>query len=101
MPPTTSPSEQTHLTPSSAFDPFHVVKLGSDALETVRRDIWQQLRRIGDSTITKKFKGHRWALLKNPEDLTDRQATALKAIKKTGGALWRGYQLVVARNLCR
>jgi transposase len=75
------------------IDPFHVVKLGGDALEAVRRDIWQQLRRIGDSTITKKYRGHRWALLKNPEDLTDRQATALKAVKKTGGALWRGYQL--------
>jgi len=31
-------------------------------------------------------------LLKNPEDLTDRQATTLKAIKSNGGALWRAYQ---------
>lgn len=74
------------------FDPFHIVKVATDALNTVRRDIWQQLRRLPDPELAKKFKGARWALLKNPEDLTDRQAATLKAIKANGGALWRGYQ---------
>jgi transposase len=74
------------------FDPFHVVKVGTDALNTVRRDIWQQLRRLPDPDFAKKFKGARWALLKNPEDLTDRQAATLAAIKRNGGALWRAYQ---------
>jgi hypothetical protein len=74
------------------FDPFHVVKLATDALNTVRRDIWQQLRRLPDPDISKKFKGARWALMKNPEDLTTRQATTLTAIKRHGGELWRAYQ---------
>jgi transposase len=74
------------------FDPFHVVQVVTDALNTVRRDIWQQLRRLPDPALAKKFKGARWALLKNPEDLTDRQAVTLKAIKANGGALWRAYQ---------
>jgi transposase len=74
------------------FDPFHVVKLATDALNTVRRDIWQQLRLLPDPDIARKFKGARWALLKNPEDLTDRQATTLTAIRRHGGALWRAYQ---------
>jgi len=74
------------------FDPFHVVKLGTDALNTVRRDIWQQLRQLPDPEISKKFKGARWALMKNPEDLTDRQATTLTAIRRHGGELWRAYQ---------
>jgi len=30
------------------YDPFHVDKVGTDALEKVRRDIWQQLRRLPD-----------------------------------------------------
>lgn len=33
------------------------------------------------------------ALLKNPEDLTDRQAETLQAIRRNGGALWRTYRL--------
>ena len=74
------------------FDPFHVVKVGTDALNAVRRDIWQQLRRLPDPDISKKFKGARWALMKNPEDLTDRQAQTLTAIRRHGGELWRAYQ---------
>jgi transposase len=74
------------------FDPFHVVKLGTDALNAVRRELWQQLRRLPDPDIARKFKGARWALLKNPEDLTARQAVTLKAIKRHGGTLWRAYQ---------
>ncbi len=74
------------------FDPFHVVAVATDALNTVRREVWQQLRLLPDPDIAKKFKGARWALLKNPQDLTDRQATTLKAIKANGGAMWRAYQ---------
>ena len=74
------------------FDPFHVVKVGTDALNTVRRDIWQQLRQLPDPDIARKFKGARWALLKNPEDLTARQAATLKVIRRHGGSLWRAYQ---------
>jgi transposase len=74
------------------FDPFHVVKLGTDALDAVRRDIWQQLRRLHDPDISKKFTGARWALMKDPEDLTTRQAVTLTAIKRHGGDLWRAYQ---------
>lgn len=74
------------------FDPFHVVALVTKALEEVRRDIWQQLRRLPDPAIARKFKGARWALLKNPDDLTERQAATLATIRRNGGALWRAYQ---------
>jgi transposase len=73
-------------------DPFHVVALGTKALDEVRRSIWQELRRL-DEAMAKRFKGARWALLKNPEDLTDRQAGALAGIKRTGAADWRAYLL--------
>ena len=54
--------------PSAAicFDPFHVVKLVTDALDTVRRQVWQAARTLPDQRIAKAFKGARWALLKNP-----------------------------------
>jgi len=75
------------------FDGFHVVKLVTDALETVRRQAWQSARRYPDKKIAHKFKGARWALLKNPQDLTDMQAETLTALRKSGGVLWRAYQL--------
>jgi transposase len=75
------------------FDPVHVVKLATDALDAVRRQVWQSARRYPDRNIARKFKGARWALLKNPGDLTDRQAETLAALRKSGGALWRAYQL--------
>ena len=75
------------------IDPFHAVALITKALEAVRRDLWQQLRRLPDPAVAKKFKGARWALLKNPADLTDRQAATLTAVRRNGGALWRAYQL--------
>jgi transposase len=75
------------------FDPFHVVKLVTDALDTVRRQVWQAARTLPDQRIAQAFKGARWALLKNPGDLTDAQAETLREMKRTGGILWRGYQL--------
>ena len=75
------------------LDPFHVVALGTKALDEVRRPIWQQLRQLPDPALAKTFKGARWALLKNPEDLTDNQAVTLAAVRRNGGAMWRAYTL--------
>ena len=75
------------------FDPFHVVKAMTDALDELRRDLWQQLRLLPDPAIAKQFKGARWALLKNPEDLTGPQTETLRSLRRNGGSMWRGYQL--------
>lgn len=75
------------------FDPFHVVKLATDALEALRRQVWQAARKLPDKRIAKKFKGARWALLKNPDTLTEDQAATLQEMKRSGGILWRAYQL--------
>lgn len=74
-------------------DRFHLVKLVGDALDEVRRDLWQQLRRLPDDRYAKSFKGARWALLKNPEDLTDTQATQLARLKRNRGGIWRAYEM--------
>jgi transposase len=73
-------------------DPFHLVALATTALDEVRRPLWQQLRHE-DAALAKQFKGARFALLKNPTDLTDPQADALARIRRAGGAMWRAYQL--------
>lgn len=74
-------------------DIFHLVKLVGDALDEVRRDLWQQLRRLPDDRWARDFKGARWALLKNPEDLTDRQADQLVRIRRNRGGIWRAYEM--------
>ena len=75
------------------FDPFHVVQAGTQALEKVRRGVWQDLRKLPDQDVARRFKGARWCLLKNPGDLTDDQAATLRKIKRRGGDLWRAYAL--------
>ena len=75
------------------WDPFHVVALGTRELDVVRRAHWNQLRASATPNDARRFKGARWALLKRPEDLTERQHDALLALKRAGGAVWRAYQL--------
>jgi transposase len=71
------------------IDPFHVVQLATRALDEVRRDYWNELRRAGDHDAAKRFKGARWVLLKNPADHTDEQAKMLRRLRNAGGDVWR------------
>lgn len=48
-----------------------------DALDQVRKRLWNQARREGDKKTTGTMRGLKYALLKNPDDLTDRQNTCL------------------------
>ena len=88
------------------FDPFHVVQAGTQALEKVRRQVWQDLRKLPDQDAARRFKGARWVLLKNPGDLTDDQSATLRKLKRRGGDLWRAYALkealraIFAGDLC-
>jgi transposase len=74
------------------YDPYHVVALGNRALDKVRRSHWQEMRLV-DPTAAKRFKGARWSLLKNPENLTEEQAATLRRFRRHGGAVWRAYAL--------
>ncbi len=75
------------------IDNFHVVQLATKALDEVRREHWNELRHTGDRDAAKRFKGSRWALLKNPGDLTDRQADTLAALHATGGKVPRAWAM--------
>lgn len=74
------------------FDPFHVVALATRALDDVRRSAWRTIRAV-DPSLARAFRGWRWVLLKNPENLTARQAELLDAIRSDGGVLWQAYVL--------
>jgi transposase len=84
-------------------DPFHVVAWAIDALDIERRRAWnaakgrrstvglaRQGRSSGDA---KRISQARYALWKNPGDLTGRQRHQLDWIAKTDGRLWRAYLL--------
>ncbi len=92
-------------------DPFHVVKWATDALDQVRRQSWNQARALARKTEPKRgrgrppadapprpaserakaLKGARFALWKNPEDLTENQQAKLAWIATTDPALHRAY----------
>ena len=90
-------------------DPFHVVRWATDALDVVRRDAWNTARRApggsrprGQSSgrPLRLATGHaqslrraRWALWKNPENLTARQQAKLAWIAKNDPRLHRAYLL--------
>ena len=46
------------------IDPFHAVKLVTDALDVLRRATWNHFRQLPCQAAAKKFKGVRWSLLK-------------------------------------
>lgn len=75
-------------------DPFHVVAWASAALDEVRREVWNEMRRAGgDKAGARALRGCRYALWKNPENLTARQRTKLAWVAKTNGRLYRAYLL--------
>lgn len=74
-------------------DPFHVVMLATDALDDVRREVWNEARRQGNLQLARELKGARFAVWKNPENLTERQQTKLASIQQTNARLYRAYLL--------
>ena len=102
------------------MDPFHVVSWATDALDEVRCSEWQVAKKAardagaayrarqgrsvpatGDPEATealaqaaRAIKGARYALLKNPENLTDSQKERLEAVKRASGShLFRAWEL--------
>lgn len=72
------------------FDRFHVQKLASDAVDTVRRSI---VGKLHDADAARSVKGTRYALLKSPWNLTRKQKDALATVQRTNKPLYRAYLL--------
>lgn len=77
------------------MDPYHLVAWGSDALDKVRRQVWNTARggTGGRTETSAMLKGARWALWKNPDRLSDTQRQTLAVIQKTNKPLYRAYLL--------
>jgi transposase len=74
------------------WDPFHLVKAVTEALDAVRRNaLWDMTRASPEAA--RRYAGARWALLKRPGNLTTRQDEVLRELRQAGGTLWRAYTL--------
>ena len=93
-------------------DPFHVVKWATEALDDVRRQAWNDARALArtepkrgrgrpasdavprpGTERAKGLKGARYALWKNPENLSANQQAKLAWIARTDPKLHRAYLL--------
>jgi len=93
-------------------DAFHVVAWATDALDELRRQAWNDARQTARSEPKRErgrpaadapprpateraqsLKGARYALWKNPENLTEHQQAKLAWVAKTDPRLHRGYLL--------
>jgi len=72
------------------FDPFHVVKLGNDAVDKVRR---AQVRALAGEARAQAVKNTRWILLKAPENLDGVEKLKLALLGKANRPLYRAYLL--------
>lgn len=75
------------------LDPFHVVAWATNALDDVRRSVWNAARRAGQTAVAHDLRGARYALWKNPQNLTARQQVKLATIQQTNEPLYRAYLL--------
>ena len=78
------------------MDPFHVVSWATSALDELRKQAWRDARKDKSAegrAAARSVKGSKYSLLKNPEDLTERQASSLEAVARSDKRLYRGYLL--------
>jgi transposase len=87
------PVEQHCPNATICLDPFHIVTWATNALDQVRKAIWNDARRSGRQVAAVQVKGSRWALLRNPEHLTANQAATLAQVAKLNSPLYRAYLL--------
>jgi hypothetical protein len=80
------------------LDPFHVVSWATDALDQVRRAVWNEARRCGQTSLARELKGARYALWKNPEHLTQRQTAKLSDIARINRPLFDPRSSTYYRN---
>lgn len=79
------------------FDRFHVQRLAHDALDQVRR---AEVRAADSADDKRDMKGTRWALHKNPWNLSRIEHEKLSRLQQTNRRIYRGYLLKEALAAC-
>lgn len=71
------------------YDKFHIIGDCNDAVDAVRK----RLMRAVDPDLRGRIKHSRWAILKAPENLSERQRERLKEVERHNRPLYRAYLL--------
>ena len=106
--------EENRPNAERVMDPFHVVSWMTDVLDEVRKQAWREARKEekaakedapkrgrgrpekGEEKPESKAsaaKGSRFAMLENPEDLTEKQQLTLERVARENKRLYRTYLL--------
>jgi transposase len=75
------------------MDPFHVIAWAHDALDQVRRAAIKAVRATGDKAAARVLFRSRYALWKNPENLTETQQAKLDHITACHAEIHQAWQL--------
>ena len=75
------------------LDTYHLVSWATDALDEVRREEWNRLRRTGGAKAAKQFKGLRWLLLRNWENLSSGQKGTIRDLERANRRSFRAWQM--------
>ena len=70
-----------------------MVSWATDAVDQVRRVEWNTLRDAGAADAAKEFKGLRWVLLRNWENLRGNQKTVIRSLEQANRRMFRAWQL--------
>lgn len=74
-------------------DPFHIIKLASQALDELRRGLWQSLRDT-DPERAAWIKGTRFAIRRRSDNLRPHDRSILDELAETNQDLYRGWLLI-------
>jgi transposase len=75
------------------LDTFHVISWATGALDEVRRAEWNRLRRSGHAKAAKEFKGLRFLLRRNWENLTGPQKGVIRDLQRSNSRTFRAWSL--------
>ncbi len=71
------------------FDRFHLTRYATEAVDTVRRQMWHQLAEVERSA----FKRTRFLWLKNPENLKRKEWARLSGLRRLNAPIVKAYLL--------
>jgi transposase len=78
---------------AQCMDPFHVIQWATEAVDAVRRSLYRVPYYWSRTRRARALRGARWILLRNRDDLSDKQLAGLAEIQEANRPLYRAYLL--------